>query len=116
MTDQLDFEKMNKPELLALAEQWHIDDTKDMTSKMLRAKLQELERYDCVKCIYYVHNENLAALGYPVISSRLGDACRQLKTILPVLVSNCPEFNAGGIGKSRDARYRQSKRATNSER
>lgn len=113
----MDFDAMNKPELLKLAEQWHLKDTKHLTAKQLREALTERARYDCPKCIWFEADVNLQSLGFPVISSRNGDACRQLKTILPVLVTRCPEFqpNQGQDGKSRDARHRQSKRKTNGE-
>ena len=113
MREKYDFESMNKPELLALAEEWHVKDFSSMTSKMLRTSLTELEGIDCVKCIHFLHDIKLAEFGYPVISSRKGDACRQYRSMLPVLVRNCAEFNGGGIGKTRDALYRQSKRSTN---
>lgn len=113
MREEYDFESMNKPELLALASKWHVEDYSNMTSKMLKSALKELEGVDCVKCIHYLHNVKLAEHGFPVVSSRTGDACRQYRSMLPVLVRNCAEFNGGGIGKTRDALYRQSKRSTN---
>ena len=112
----LDFDAMNKPDLLVIAEEWGIE-TKGLTAKQIREALAELDRYDCPKCIWFESNINLAAAGFPVISSRNGNACRQLKTILPVLVTNCGEYlpNEGQDGLSRDARHRLSKRKTNGQ-
>ena len=110
----MNIEEMNKPALIELGESWHMD-TKGKTSRQLKTELQELSRYDCPGCIYFIANQNLASLGFPVISDRTGNACRQYKSILPVLVSGCPEFLDGTEGKSRDARHRQSKRTTNGE-
>jgi hypothetical protein len=108
------FDDMNKPALIELAEAWHMD-TKDKTSKELREELLEMSKYDCPGCIYFVHDVNLQSLGFPVIMSKNGNACRQLKTILPIMVKGCPEFLDGTEGKSRDARHRQSKRSTNGD-
>lgn len=110
----MDFDTMNKPDLLLIAEQWNVD-TKNLTAKEIRLALTEKDRYDCPKCIWFEGNINLAAAGFPVVSNRNGDACRQLRTMLPVLVTNCPEFLNGTEEKSRDARHRQSKRSTNGE-
>jgi len=108
----MNFDEMNKPALIELATKWHMD-VKGKTSIQIREQLEELSRFDCPGCIYFVHDVNLASLGFPVVMAKNGNACRQYKSILPVLVSNCAEFLDGTEEKSRDARHRQSKRSTN---
>ena len=89
-----DYEKINKPELIALCEERGLDH-EGQTAKELRTALRYFDKreiYDCDTCHYFEGSVLVRKFIPSRSGDMIGDVCRQYKCWLTIKMKGCEEY------------------------